>query len=125
MDEVGHECWFDELLVECCARDNDVGILAIHTERMAHLPQKVTDRIKALIPQEFMERALKKASSVLQWARDTRFSKEFHKKFFSFIVYCAYRNSYIRKIISSPRFQVLAIKAADERKPKKESSRPS
>ena len=64
MDIVGHECWFDELLVECCARDNDVGVLAIHTEWMAHLPQKVIDRMKSFVPHDFMERALKGARAM-------------------------------------------------------------
>ena len=118
MDKVGQECWFDELLVECCARENDVGILAIHTQRMAHLPRKVIDRIKSFIPQEFMENALTRAGSVLQWARDARHSKEFFKRIPSLFVYCVYWKYYIKKITSSPRFQVLTIKAPDDREQK-------
>ena len=118
MDEVGHECWFDELLVQCCARDNDVGLLAIHTQRMAHLPRKVIDRIKSFIPHEFMERALKETrSTLMQWARDARESKEFYKRITSLVIYFAYWNSHVNKMMCSPRFQqVLAIKPADERK---------
>ena len=119
MDEVGHELWFDQLLVQCCARDNDLGLLAIHTQRMAHLPRKVIDGIKSFIPHEFMERALKEThNTLMQWARDGRESEEVYRRIPSLIIYFAYWNTYVNKIMTSPRFQqILEVKPADEQKP--------
>ena len=37
MEQVGYESWFDMLLLQCCKKDNGLGLLNIHKDRLANL----------------------------------------------------------------------------------------
>ena len=37
MEQVGYESWFDMLLLQCCKKDNGLGLLNIHKDRLSNL----------------------------------------------------------------------------------------
>ena len=61
MNKVGYDYWFDELLLHCCARDNDAGIIQIHPQRMANIPNEVLRKVD--------ETLARRANTFVEWAR--------------------------------------------------------
>ena len=45
MRAVGHEHWFNYLLVECCKREQGMALVKIHSERLASLPDEVITKL--------------------------------------------------------------------------------
>ena len=96
MDKVGHDYWFDELLLHCCARDKDAGIIQIHPERLANLPKEVLQKVD--------ETLAKRASAFVEWARKKRIDPSL-LKYAAVLVWSCYWISYYTKLTASPRFQ--------------------
>ena len=98
MTKVGHDYWFDELLLHCCARDRDVGIIQIHPERMTNIPSEVLRKVD--------EALAKSASAFVEWARKKRIEPGL-QKIAAALVWSCYWRSYYKKLIASPRFQAI------------------
>ena len=96
MTKVGHDYWFDELLLHCCARDRDVGIIQIHPERMTNIPSEVLRKVD--------EALAKSAYAFVEWARKKRIEPGL-LKYAAVLVWSCYWRSYYKKLIASPRFQ--------------------
>ena len=45
MRAVGHQYWFDLLLVECCKRERGMTLVNIHSQRLANLPDEIVRQI--------------------------------------------------------------------------------
>ena len=44
MEIVGHESWFDTLLVECVKRERGIALVKIHSQRLSRLPASVVEK---------------------------------------------------------------------------------
>lgn len=51
MQQVGYRYWFDELILECCKREQGAGIVQIHEKRLSNLPADLL--VKYTIDEKF------------------------------------------------------------------------
>ena len=101
MDKVGCKHWFDELLIHCSARDKDVGVLQIHEQRIAHLPQEMINK---------MEQTLEERNKALfEWVQKIRPKQGKLKKIVSsiFVAWGIFWRTYYQTIITIPQFQAI------------------
>ena len=45
MEAVGHESWFDMLLLECCKQEQGAALVRIHSKRLANLSRDIVDKL--------------------------------------------------------------------------------
>ena len=96
MNSVGREYWFDELLLHCCARDKDAGIIQIHPDRMANLPNIIPRRIKDILAE--------KGRYLTEWARKRRMEPGL-LKYAAVIAWTCHWWLYYKNVTASSRFQ--------------------
>ena len=99
MAKVGHDYWFNELLLHCCARDNGAGIIQIHPKRLTNIPNDVLRKVD--------ETLAKKANDFVEWALKKRMMKPGLMKYAAVLVWSCYLRLYYKKLITSPRFQAI------------------
>ena len=99
MRAVGHEYWFDMLLVECCKREQGMALVNIHSKRLSNLPDEF---VKLIDPNGVLE------PRFIEFVQ--KFLKALGKKTRLIIAWNLYRNyKYAQNVATAPRFQTLKI----------------
>ena len=103
MRAVGHEYWFDLLLVECCKREQGMALVNIHSKRLNNLPDEI---LKLIDPNGVLEpRFLEFIQKLL---------KALGKKTPLIIAWNLYHNyKYSHSVATAPRFETNNIPACD------------
>ena len=100
MRAVGHEYWFDLLLVECCKRERGMTLVNIHSKRLNNLPDEIVRQIDPtgvlgpdfiVLVQTFLKTVGEKSSLLIAWN-----------------VYQHYK--YSRNVVQAPRFEAIVRK---------------
>ena len=93
MTIVGHEHWFDMLLVECCKRERGMTLVNIHSERLVSLPDEIVREITGKVGPEFIMLVKK-------------FMKSMGEKTCLLIAWNIYQHyKYTCRVVHAPRFE--------------------
>ena len=94
MELVGYGSWFNYFLVECSTRENGVGFLKIHKDRLSHLPSNIEASMKQCIGPQQLEHARKLAKDHPSIGR-------------LYLIICrkVYWRRHRKQIICAPRFE--------------------
>ena len=95
MAAVGHENWFDMLLVECCKREQGMALVNIHSDRLAKLPDHV---VNELDPNKDL------APEFLKVTRENPFIKAVGGELYYVVGVALYRH-YKYSLYDAPRFE--------------------
>ena len=94
MEVVGHESWFDTLLVACCRREGGIGLVKIHSKRLSHLPKET---VATLDPTGYF------GQSLIQFVREVM--KSAFGKTALIVAWKVYWSTYSSQLKERPRFE--------------------